>query len=147
MAGVKVTDLPVLATTDPEDVLYIVDTSDNLSKQIAVEDFLGYKVYTALLTQSGTDAPIATVLKNTLGGEIVFTYDNIGIYTGTLTGAFTENKTFILINQTAFENGPDYQNYGDWYSINTIRVTTAISAAGAVDSQLRNTSIEIRVYN
>lgn len=26
-----------------------------------------YKVYTALLTQSGTDAPVATVLENTLG--------------------------------------------------------------------------------
>lgn len=29
---------------------------------------LPYKVYTALLTQTGTDAPVATVLENTLGG-------------------------------------------------------------------------------
>jgi len=38
MAGIKVTDLPVLA---PDDVFYIVDTSTNTSKQIAVEDIVG----------------------------------------------------------------------------------------------------------
>ena len=38
-----------------------------------------YKVYTALLTQSGTNAPVATVLENTLG-EITFSYENQGIY-------------------------------------------------------------------
>lgn len=29
----------------------------------------GVKVYQALLTQSGTDAPVATVLENSLGGD------------------------------------------------------------------------------
>jgi hypothetical protein len=29
---------------------------------------LGYTVYTALLTQTGTNAPVATVLQNTTGG-------------------------------------------------------------------------------
>jgi len=38
MAGIKVTDLPVLGAAAPEDVMYIVDTSTNTSKQIAVED-------------------------------------------------------------------------------------------------------------
>lgn len=38
------------------------------------------KVYVALLTQSGTDAPVATVLKNTLGGEVVWTYMGVGYY-------------------------------------------------------------------
>ena len=37
-----------------------------------------YKVYTALLTQSGTNAPVATVLENTLGGEIVWSRINPG---------------------------------------------------------------------
>jgi hypothetical protein len=36
MAGVKVTDLTSLATADPTDVMYIVDTSSNTSKQIEV---------------------------------------------------------------------------------------------------------------
>jgi hypothetical protein len=41
MAGIKVTDLPVLGAAAPDDVIYIVDTSTNTSKQIAVEDIVG----------------------------------------------------------------------------------------------------------
>jgi len=41
MAGVKVTDLTPLATADPTDVMYIVDTSSNTSKQIEVQNLVG----------------------------------------------------------------------------------------------------------
>jgi len=54
-----------------------------------------YLVYTALLTQSGTDAPVANVLENTLGGTVVWARDNAGSYTATLSNAFTANKTFL----------------------------------------------------
>jgi hypothetical protein len=37
-----------------------------------------YLVYTALLNQSGTDAPVATVLENTLGSLGVWTRNGIG---------------------------------------------------------------------
>ena len=39
-----------------------------------------YLVYTALISQSGTDAPTATVLENTLGGTVVWTYNDVGNY-------------------------------------------------------------------
>ncbi len=58
------------------------------------------KVYVALLTQTGTDAPVATIIKNTLGGEIFWEYAGVGSYSGTLEGAFTLNKT-NLGNSTA----------------------------------------------
>jgi len=38
MAGVKVTDLTTLGAADATDVMYIVDTSANQSKQIEVQD-------------------------------------------------------------------------------------------------------------
>jgi hypothetical protein len=38
MAGVKVTDLTALPTADPTDVMYIVDSSANTSKQIEVQN-------------------------------------------------------------------------------------------------------------
>ena len=38
MAGVKVTDLTTLGTADPTDIMYIVDTTANQSKQIEVQD-------------------------------------------------------------------------------------------------------------
>lgn len=38
MAGVKVTDLTALGTAAPDDVMYIVDTTANQSKQIEVQN-------------------------------------------------------------------------------------------------------------
>ena len=47
------------------------------------------KVYRALLTQTNTDPPTATVLENTLGGTVVWTYNAEGTYIGTLADAFS----------------------------------------------------------
>ena len=55
-----------------------------------------YLVYTALLSQSGTDAPVATVLQNTLGGTVVWSRNTTGDFSATLVGAFTTNKTTVL---------------------------------------------------
>lgn len=54
------------------------------------------KVYRALLTQTGTAAPVATVLENTLGGTVVWTRTLGGVYVATLAGAFTASKTALL---------------------------------------------------
>ncbi len=63
-----------------------------------------YRVYTALLTQTGTNAPVATVLENTIG-NIVWTRNTVGQYMGTLAGAFPVNKTISPQFPTlAFEN-------------------------------------------
>lgn len=56
----------------------------------------GVKKYVALLSQSGTSAPTATVLENSLGGTLVWSYDAIGQYHATLTGVFTANKRIII---------------------------------------------------
>ena len=76
---------------------------DDKSGTVALKQDIngGAKVYRALLSQTGTNAPVATVLENTLG-NIVWTRDSAGTYFGTLTGAFLENKTFtpIFINNS-----------------------------------------------
>jgi len=41
MAGVKVTDLAALGTAASDDIMYIVDTSTNTSKQIEVQNLVG----------------------------------------------------------------------------------------------------------
>ena len=101
-----------------------------------------YKVYTALLSQSGTSAPVATVLENTLGGSIVWTRVNPGIYSGTLTGAFTTDKTILLNNNPV---GGVFTNI--FSSVNTITIQTRNYSNAQTDDGLSNTSIEIRVYN
>lgn len=56
-------------------------------------DQRNYKVYTALLTQSSTSAPVATILENTLG-NVVWGYTSAGVYTATLVGAFPAATTY-----------------------------------------------------
>ena len=57
----------------------------------------GTKIYMALLTQSGTDAPVATVLMNTLGGTVVWSYDGTGSYFATLNGVFLSGKVACFV--------------------------------------------------
>lgn len=61
----------------------------------------GVKVYRALLNQTGTADPVATVLENTLGGTVVWTRTDVGTYLGTLAGAFTALKTHTISNTIA----------------------------------------------
>ena len=123
-------------------------TLPNASGTIALaETIKPYKVYTALLSQSGTSAPTATVLENTLGGTVVWTRSNTGQYVGTLTGAFTDQKTIIFVNRsnpaaTAF----DTNMAANVININTVGYTT-FSNSAYVDGQTNSASIEIRVYN
>ena len=101
-----------------------------------------YKVYTALLTQTGTNAPVATVLENTLGGTVVWTRTGIGIYNATLNGAFTTNKTIIFISQ------PTYNWYETISWLNTNILNSNTRKAGVLsDDVFSNSSVEIRVYN
>jgi hypothetical protein len=67
---------------------------------------LGYRSYTALLSQTGTDAPVATVLENTIG-NIVWTRESVGKYRGTLTGAFTLNKVIMTPFIPGYEGNAD----------------------------------------
>jgi hypothetical protein len=57
MAGVKVTDLPVLGAAASDDVLYIVDTSSNTSSQIEVSSLLP-------VLESGTWTPTLSAFSN-----------------------------------------------------------------------------------
>lgn len=53
--------------------------------------------YIALLAQAGPAAPIATILKNTLGTTVVWSRTSAGLYVATATGKFPANKVAILI--------------------------------------------------
>tara|TARA_R110000822_G_scaffold30374_3_gene88535 strand:- start:79 stop:2118 length:2040 start_codon:yes stop_codon:yes gene_type:complete len=97
----------------------------------------GYKVYTALLTQSGTSAPSATVLENTLGGTVTLTYVGAGNYGADLTGAFTANKTAVIISNGVPVVVSSARSNDNRVSIN----------CGSSNDRIANATIEIRVYN
>jgi hypothetical protein len=53
-------------------------------------------MYIALLTQTGTATPVVSVLRNDLGGEVVFARVGVGTYRGLLVGAFPETSGLII---------------------------------------------------
>lgn len=105
------------------------------------------KVYVALLTQTGTDAPVATVLKNTLGGTVVWTRTIAGAYYGTLVGAFTENKTWHSpISQSRYDYGGSANNtiLIERISANQIRILID-QAETPIDLSAISQSINIKI--
>lgn len=102
-----------------------------------------YKVYTALISQSNTDAPVTIVLENTIG-NIVWTRANTGQYLGTLTGAFTLDKTVCFTGGNT--NNDNIHHTTQRNNGSSVVIETYNSGAKA-DYLLAKTSIEIRVYN
>ena len=102
-----------------------------------------YKVYTALLNQSRTSAPVATVLENTLGGTVVWARTSLGTYTGTLAGAFTLNKVGILFGSKTSPN----HIVAISSDVNTITIFTNNSSGALTEGVLQTTTFEIKVYN
>jgi hypothetical protein len=118
-------------------VAHVNHVIEEVNKELANLPSVRPKVYKALLTQSGTDAPVATVLENTLG-KVVWGYDSVGAYTATLDDAFVDNKTVLLIssginNVSALNDSLDIINVGR-NDIDSIYVSTGIAdATGARD--------------
>lgn len=104
-----------------------------------------YKVYTALLTQSGTDAPVATVLENTLG-DIVWSREEEGVYVGVLNGAFIQDKTFLYSKNKVYSSDDSTEYSLSDSDLNKVYVTTTVTGA-LEDGVMLRTPIEIRVYN
>ena len=111
----------------------------------AVSDILPtYKKYITLISQNSTSAPRVVELENTIG-PIVWTRVSTGIYNGTLTGAFTADKTYSLLSNAVKDN----QAVIYWLNVNTIRIETLElkHPAGTYhDTHLLNNTLEIRVY-
>lgn len=105
-----------------------------------------YTVYVALLNQSGTAAPVATVLQNTLGGTVVWNRTVAGQYLGTLAAAFPAGKTFITTPAGfAYLDVNGSGAMATRNSASAILVASQDSGAPS-DSILSDLPIEIRVY-
>jgi hypothetical protein len=123
---------------------------------------LGYRSYTALLTQSGTDVPVATVLENTIG-DIIITRDfGPGEYGITLDGGFPVDKTFIVgfgrvygnntTTQPITDGGDVTGYYNFYYFIGDKTVYSYFYDENFINVDLSHFGdctipIEIRIYN
>jgi hypothetical protein len=113
-----------------------------------------YKVYTALLSQSGTNPPVATVLENTLGVSITWAYGSLGNYnTNYITG--DTNKVAIFCSQGSSPVSYSILSYANSsgptvaFNIQTLANYTGafIGAIGPNNGLLSNAFVEIRIYN
>lgn len=104
------------------------------------------KVYRALLTQSGTNAPTAIVLENTLGETPTFSYSNDGEYTlNTVGNVFTQDKTFITYAPFPVV-GIDVRTFQAVRNNQTVVDLRTYNAGALTNDMILNSAIEILVY-
>jgi hypothetical protein len=127
--GIATTNLTVTGTLNNRSVSDILPT---------------YTKYVALITQSGTNDPTVVELENTIG-PIIWTRVGTGIYYGTLTGAFTLDKTYVMLNNVQ----PDSIVMASRAANDTILIQTTnlhSPTAALHDTHLLKNTLEIRVY-
>ena len=119
-----------------------------------------YKVYTAIISQSGENAPtVYSEIENTIG-NLVWSRNAQGRYFLTLTGAFPDDKKVVV-----FFGAADYSEVGDpsvlktchptyyYDTANRIAIESYLSQPGNVNDGVRDDGllskqhIEVRVYN
>lgn len=108
-----------------------------------LQTYNGLKRYVALLTQTGTNAPTATVLENTTGTTMTWSYAAQGNYQVTAgTAIFVGNKT--VITPGAFAYGMLINANKSTNSVITVRSTNL--AGSANDDLLNGNPITIEIY-
>jgi hypothetical protein len=109
---------------------------------LASDALIGYKKYTALLNQVSTSAPTAIIFENALTA-ITWTRTAVGEYLGTPLIPFVPSNTFVTIGNTEHDYlASAYINTDGNVVIITCRTQTHAHA----DSKLKNSPLEIRVY-
>jgi hypothetical protein len=119
----------------------------NFTVDSVVQAGLGYTVYTALLTQTGTGAPVATILKNNTTATLTWARTAGGTYTVTAdSNIFTANKTVVFMN---YGNPSSDGLPPKWVrtSNTVITVTTQDETAVLDDAVLNGAAFEIRIYS
>jgi hypothetical protein len=119
-------------------------TTPVISSNGTIGERIAPKIYTALLTQSGTGAPTATVLGTNEIGAIVWTRNSAGNYTGTLTGAFTADKTWLVV-QKGDGSGSFVNSILSRASANALTLDVRDNTNTVTDN-FTNMSIRIEVY-
>jgi hypothetical protein len=116
-----------------------IDVTQSITVNGQTVGGLPYKVYTASLTQTGTDNPSAVVLENTLGFDVTWERVQKGVYTLTLPSGTDITKIFIFLGINTKKI--DRVLIIDKDGVQSITITTSGS-----DDSLSNSGIEIRMY-
>jgi hypothetical protein len=105
-----------------------------------VDAGLGYTSYVALVTQTGTNAPVDKYVQNNTGATFTWARTGSGTYTITASSnTFTADKTIVFYNlgEYAFSIGQPWTRTSD----------TVITISLGGDGRITNGSFEIRIYS
>lgn len=128
-------------------------TSTELREQLMADIFFytsvgqspaAYLVYSAIISQSGSDAPVATVLENTLGGTPVWTRWSAGEYYMTLTDGLTNDKTWVMLAPP--HSTPTVVHRALHQQDNSAIAFYTTQSGNPIDDCFFLTSVEVRVY-
>ncbi len=141
---------PAIEEISGGDLVLVSDSSKkNATKSATVDQLSAYVVpyssYTALLTQTSTDAPVATVLSSNLTGTFTWARTGVGVYTLTAsTATFTAGKTILFLNAGS---SPSLIT-GEKTSDTVLTIKTFIPSNGvATDAAITNGAFEVRIYS
>ena len=141
---------PAIDKIESGDLVLVSDSSkSNATKSATIDQLSAYIVpsiniydsYTALLTQTSTNAPVATVLSSNLTGTFTWARTGVGVYTLTASVAtFTANKTIVFLNAGSLSSLITGERTSD--TVLTIKTFSG----GAADSAITNGAFEVRIY-
>lgn len=102
--------------------------------------------YTALLSQTGTTAPTAIVLADSIGG-ITWTRTAVGEYLGTASTPFDVANTFVIIGNVEHDYlASTYVNSDGNIVVVTCRTSGGGGGHSHQDDKLNYSPIEVRIY-
>jgi len=141
----------------PAELYVLADTSGSLKvngwytriirKSINIVDVRPYKIYSAIITQVGTDSPTATILEDTFDDVLIFSYVSEGVYE--IANSEITSNCFVTISN----------KYSEFSSgANPINIVSADALTGKVqivtmsdglksNNILYKAALEIRLYN
>jgi hypothetical protein len=144
------TNKPKVNSTEPTDLIAGKFGSKRVPGYIKAEDLRGYKVYSCLLTQTGTNAPTEETLINELGlGTITWSYSAVGNYLATLPGLY-DLSTKVSVLTSPLPSVPSEEGAAiDYVKVNNNSFRLKVQVAylyAFFNDKLDNTLLEIRVY-
>jgi hypothetical protein len=124
--------------------------NDSVDVLVPKQTNQAYKSYVAIISQSGTNAPVVeSLLIDEILGGVTWEYISQGLYFAIAREQFVENKTTVHITNgvttTAVVTGSGVIDLSD--SIVQINCTRPIASLQRLNSVLQRATIEIRVYN
>ena len=149
----KISEYSEIAVPTIDDLLIGTDVeTQNQTKNFSIKSIidltLPYKIYSAILTQSGNSAPVATVLQNTLGGDITWTYVDPGVYSANSDALLTNGKTTVTcLNLWGNFLIQPYPFYEESNFPNFVKILNIDSSTGFQINGIDKVLIEIKVYN